>query len=121
MSRYRQDVGAGGEEAAVRHLQEKGYIIECRNYRCFLGELDIVARDGSLLVFVEVRSRSVSGFGAPAESITKAKQRRLRKLALHYLVTRYKKERTCRFDLITVETSADGNQPRISHLVNILT
>jgi len=72
-----QDAGRTAEETACRFLRECGYEIVVRNWRTRLGEIDIVARDGQTLAFVEVKSRSQSGFGGPEAAVHPAKQRRL--------------------------------------------
>jgi len=103
MSRERQLLGQKGEEAAYKFLLRHGYEILARNYRCKLGEIDIVARDGATLVFVEVRARGGESFGTAEESVDWRKQQRLRRLAHYYLVSEYKKEVECRFDVITIK------------------
>ena len=117
MTMQRRRTGLAGEEAAAEHLQRKGYLILHRNYRCPLGELDIVARDGPVLVFVEVRSRSGEHFGRACEALSAAKLARLRKLALYYLAVEYKREVPCRCDLLAVDWEA--GKPCITHLQNI--
>ena len=102
MTRRRQRVGQAGERAARRYLQEKGYRVVEANYRCPYGEIDLIATRGGLLHFVEVRTRTGSSFGTPAESITAEKLGRLQKVALYYMQRRYGKEVHCRFDLIAV-------------------
>lgn len=79
--RAKDVLGRRGEEAAVGYLAELGYLILDRNWRCDQGELDIVARDGGELVVCEVKTRSSTTFGTPAEAITPAKAARLRRLA----------------------------------------
>lgn len=76
-------------------------IIE-RNFRCRLGEIDIIARDGDALVFVEVRSRRSSSHGHPLETVRAAKQQRLARVATFYLSTRRPSFETCRFDIIGI-------------------
>jgi putative endonuclease len=94
--------GAAAEGLAARFLASQGLAIVSRNYRCRVGEIDIVARDGRTLVFVEVRMRRNRSFGGPAESITFAKRRRLRLAAQHYLA-RLASEPPCRFDAVLLE------------------
>jgi putative endonuclease len=94
--------GAAAEGLAARFLASQGLAIVSRNYRCRGGEIDIVARDGPTLVFVEVRMRRNRSFGGPAESITFAKRRRLRLAAQHYLA-RLASEPPCRFDAVLLE------------------
>ena len=77
----RQALGRSGEDLAVDHLLGQGYAILDRNWRCPIGELDIVARDGETTVVVEVKTRSGLGFGHPLDAITPVKLARLRRLA----------------------------------------
>jgi len=94
--------GAAAEALAAHFLAERGLAIVGRNYRCRGGEIDIVARDGGTLVFVEVRMRRNRDFGGPAESITGRKRHRLRLAAQHYLA-RFPKEPPCRFDAVLLD------------------
>ncbi len=103
-----------GEAIAALRLRLKGYRIEARNWRCRLGEIDIVAWDRDTLVFVEVKTRSGSSAGAPEEAVTAAKQRRLVALARAYLVERRGEPPACRFDVVAVEGRAAW--PRVRHL-----
>ena len=81
----RRPTGQAAEEAACRFLRERGYEIVARNWRTRRGEIDIIARDGATLVFVEVKSRSKSGFGGPEAAVHAAKQRRLVAAARDFL------------------------------------
>jgi putative endonuclease len=81
MSERRQRLGALGEDAAKRWYEARGYEIVDRNWRVREGEVDLVARRGSMIVFCEVKTRSSDRFGVPVESVTATKQRRLRTLA----------------------------------------
>jgi putative endonuclease len=99
----RSDVGRAGEEAAVRHLLASGYRIVARNVRYRLGEIDVVAQDGGCLVFVEVKTRSSTGFGTAAEAVTARKRQRLVQLASLYLAGHGGMDRPCRFDVVAVE------------------
>lgn len=78
-------VGRYGEDVAARHLVELGYQLLHRNWRCELGEIDIVARDGDCLVVCEVKTRRSTAFGHPAEAVTARKAVRLRRLAARWL------------------------------------
>lgn len=77
--------GLSGEDAAVAYLEQKGYKIERRNYRCYCGEIDIIASKGITLVFVEVKTRSNDLYGRPAEAVTYGKQQKIRRSAESYL------------------------------------
>lgn len=93
--------GAPAESLAAAFLERAGLKILERNYRCRFGEIDLVARSGPVLVFIEVRARSTERFGGAAGSITAAKRRRVVAAARHYLAT-HRPERPCRFDVVLV-------------------
>ncbi len=95
-------VGACAETAATRLLHDRGYRIVERNYRCTAGELDVVARDGEVLVFIEVRSRSDAEHGHAAEMIDRRKQRQVSRVAAHYLTERDPSYDECRFDVVAI-------------------
>jgi putative endonuclease len=94
--------GASAESDATRLLDEAGYRIVERNFRCKAGELDIVARDGDVLVFVEVRSRSDDDHGSAVEMIRRTKQRRVIRVARYYLETVAPVFEECRFDIVAI-------------------
>lgn len=93
-----REAGAQAEQLAGRMLEESGLRILARNFRCRLGEIDLVAQDGATYVFCEVRLRRSSGYGGSAESITHHKQRRIIAAARYFLSGRA--EAACRFDVI---------------------
>jgi putative endonuclease len=97
--------GREAERQAAEFLEARGLRIVERNWRCRLGEIDLVARDGSMLVFVEVRARASRSFGGAAESIGYTKRRKLLAAANLYLAAR-RADAACRFDAILIE--ADG-------------
>ena len=94
-----QAAGGAAEETAEQFLHRHGLLTIQRNYRTRLGEIDLVAREGATLVFVEVRMRSGPGFGGALESITAAKQRRIIAAARQYLM-RFRDLPPCRFDVV---------------------
>lgn len=101
----KQVIGQAGEDAALVHLTEHGLrLVQC-NFRCKVGEIDLVMQDGATLVFVEVRKRADATHGGAAASITYAKQRRLIRAAQFYL-QRYKMPPACRFDVIAIDGGA---------------
>lgn len=108
----RQRLGKRGEELACRELRRRGYAILARRFRVRGGEIDIVARSGGVLVFVEVKCRSTERFGAPAEAVTARKRQRLRRLATVYLSQRFScralETVTCRFDVVEVVMGVEG-------------
>jgi putative endonuclease len=102
-----QSAGGEAEERAAAYLAERGLAIVARNFRTRLGEIDLIAREDETLVFVEVRLRRSGSFGGALESITPAKQRRIRAAAAQYL-QRLGREPRCRFDVVAL----DGGEPR---------
>ena len=107
MSRARVAFGKIGEDLACRELERRGYAILARRYRRRSGELDIVARDGATIVFVEVKARGGRAFGEAAESVTAIKRRRIVHLALDYLVHHRLTGRPCRFDVVGIHREGD--------------
>lgn len=98
----RQSLGKRGEDLACAELERRGYVIVDRRFRTRCGELDIVARDGGVLVFVEVRARSGSRFGTPFESVTWQKRQRVSRMAASYLCIKRLSGVACRFDVVAV-------------------
>ncbi len=111
----KQALGAHGEELAAEFLRAAGMEIVARNWRCRYGELDLIARDGDVTAFVEVKTRSGLGYGTPAESVTFAKQQRIRRLALLWLAEQDGPWRRIRFDVVSV-LAVRGRAPVIDHL-----
>lgn len=103
------------ERIAARHLLAHGYRIVDRNFRCRLGEIDLIALDpADNLVFVEVRYRATQAFGGPLASVTTFKQRRIRRAAQFYLLSRREFQRHyCRFDVIGITGGDDDSSPKI--------
>ena len=108
-------LGERGEALAAEFLRRAGLTITARNYSCRFGEIDLIARDGDVVVFVEVRSRAGDSFGGAAASITAAKREKLLKTACHYLTT-LPSTPPCRFDAVLLT----GNPPRIEWLRNAI-
>src|SRR4051812_9828326 len=115
---WRRWFGSRSERAAERFLRRLGYRILARNYSCPHGELDLVAVDGSCIVFVEVRSTERGDATRPAASVDLAKQTRLTNLALHYLRQHGLLNHSARFDVLAVSWPADRRQPAIVHFPN---
>lgn len=106
MTAYRynkRSIGAEYEKKAGEYLKALGYEILEYNYRCKMGEIDIVARDGEYLVFCEVKYRTDERKGHPAEAVGSGKQRTLSKCALLYLMAHGLEDEACRFDVVSVE------------------
>jgi putative endonuclease len=98
----RQALGKRGEDLACTELEKRGYVIVDRRFRTRCGELDIVARDGGVLVFIEVKARSGSTFGTPFESVTWKKRQRLCQMAASYLCLKRLSIVACRFDVVSI-------------------
>ncbi len=109
MSEDTKELGLKGEDEAVRFLRKKGYRILERNFRSRLGEIDIVARDGDTIVFVEVKTRSTESFGSPKDAIDARKIRRITRGSMDYLRRNFKDgDVNIRFDVVTVELKDGG-------------
>ncbi len=115
-------VGNVGERLARRHLEARGYRIVDTNYRCRWGEIDLIAREGSAWVFVEVRTRRSDAYGSPEESVTERKVRRLKLTAEDYLRRRTtgSTEAQWRIDLIAIRLGSGRRVLDVRHLENIV-
>ena len=115
LRRYRGSRGAGQEweELAARHLEGEGYRILVRNYATKAGEIDIVAREGNILCFIEVKGRRSLAYGAGAEAVDAEKQRRIWNAAQIYLQREHVRP-VCRFDVVAIDAS--GGSPRLQIL-----
>ncbi|MBX5489833.1 MAG: YraN family protein [Chloroflexi bacterium] len=121
MTRAAQTRGAAAEAYAARYLERAGYTVLARNYRGGGGEIDVVARDGPELVFVEVRARRPAALVSPEESLTARKQARILRAATHYLLhCDTPVEPPWRVDLIAVEIDARGTPHRLEHLRSVV-
>ncbi len=106
----RKAIGQAGEEAAARYLEQQGYIILERNFRLRLGEVDIIARDGEYLVFVEVKTRRTKKFGSPFEAVDVRKQQQIAKVAAAYVQGQ---EIPVRFDVVAVYLNGQAVQVEV--------
>jgi putative endonuclease len=106
--------GRLGEDLAAAHLTGQGLVVLERNWRCDLGELDIVARDGDALVVCEVKTRSSRRFGDPLEAVTPAKATRLRRLAARWVAEHQVRPHQIRIDLVGIVLGPGG--PEIDHV-----
>lgn len=116
MTQARQSFGKIGEDLACAELERRGYAILARRYRLRTGEIDIIARDGRAIVFVEVKARRNRQFGSGAEAVTALKQRRLIQVALDYMARHGYVECACRFDVVSIHLDAGG--PEIEVIQN---
>jgi putative endonuclease len=106
--------GRLGEDMAAAHLVEQGLTVLDRNWRCEVGEIDIVARDGDTLVICEVKTRRTRLFGDPLEAVTAEKATRLRRLAARWVVEHEVRPREIRIDLVGIVL--EGDSPQIDHV-----
>jgi putative endonuclease len=106
MARTRVILGKTGEDLACRELERRGYAILARRYRRRGGELDIVARDGKTVVFVEVKTRDGREFGDGVDAVTVLKRHRMVQLANDYLARHRLSDRPCRFDVVSIQMEA---------------
>jgi putative endonuclease len=97
-----RELGRSGEEAAVAYLKKKKFKVVCRGFRFHKGEIDIIARDGDTLVFIEVKTRRSPDFGPPEEAVTSMKQTQVRRLAEAYLAVNGLADIPCRFDVLSL-------------------
>ena len=119
MPSARSELGARGEGLARAFLKAKGYRVLATNYRCRFGEVDIIARDGLCLVFVEVRTRRTRGrFGTPQESISRRKKGRLIATAETYMQDSDETSEDWRIDVVAVNIDSRGIVRPVEHLEN---
>ena len=118
-TRDRQHLGRIGEDAALADYTARGYRSMARNWRCTLGEIDLVLTRGSLLVVCEVKARRDGEFGGPFDAVTAAKQRKLRALAVAFLDAMRRDGRTASFDVRFDVASVDlhARPPHVEYVV----
>jgi len=100
-----KSLGKKGEELAAKHLEGQGYVILARNWCCHSGELDMVAKDGNTLVFIEVKTRRSTVCGSPAEAVNTKKQEKVRLVARHFLYENRTGAAAYRFDVVAVNAT----------------
>ncbi len=113
-----KELGIHGERTAEKHLMGLGYRILARNWRWRKGELDLVAKQGEEIVFVEVKARRSQTYGLPEESITRSKQQKLIQTATAYLSSENRHDAEWRIDVIAIEMEQDGSVIRLEHIVS---
>lgn len=116
-NKNKRDIGKDGEEIAAKYLLENGFEILERNYQYGHGEIDIVAKDEGVLVFVEVKTRKNLEFGEPEYAINKKKIQQIKKMAELYLFDKEIEEIDCRFDVVAV-LMENQSHPQITHYKN---
>lgn len=100
---YKKLLGRVGEEQAVKFLKKQGYAVLERNYKNAFGEIDVIAKDGEYTVFIEVKTRSGDGFGAPSEAVDRRKRQKYGRIAAAYLNFKNAADAPCRFDVIEIQ------------------
>ncbi|WP_084077511.1 YraN family protein [Demequina sp. NBRC 110057] len=110
-----REVGRYGEDVAARWVEERGWAVLARNWRCEHGEVDLVARDGPDLVVIEVKTRRSQAYGPPQEAVTRAKVERLRRLAAAWLSRDGSRCRDVRVDVLAVSLPRAG-AARVEHV-----
>lgn len=113
----RRMVGIEGEAVARRFLEGLGFRILEENFTCPLGEIDLIAQDGEVLVFVEVKARRSTRFGGPAEAVHARKQRQILRVAEAYMRERRLRV-PCRVDVVAVSFARGGSEPRVELIRN---
>ena len=105
--------GKDGEQIAVDYLKKNGYRICETNFRCPLGEIDIIAREKSELVFIEVKTRKTTDLGYPEQAVGMRKQKKMSQLALWYLQKKKLADANARFDVIAIILMPEGNEIKL--------
>ncbi|MDH4273261.1 MAG: YraN family protein [Candidatus Aminicenantes bacterium] len=108
-------LGRSGEDIAVTYLRKRKFRIVCRGFRFHKGEIDIIARDGDTLVFIEVKTRRNRQFGRPEEAVTPPKQNQIRRLAEAYLAMNNLADVPCRFDVLSLFWD-EKESPQVRHI-----
>ena len=114
----RRSLGAFGEAYAARHLTERGLVVLDRNWRCETGEIDLVLREGAVLVVCEVKTRTSTAYGTPLEGVTATKAARLRRLAARWLTEHQVHPDEVRIDMVGVLVPP-GREPLVEHVRGI--
>ena len=109
---YKKLLGRAGEKRAIDFIKKKGFKILETNYKTVFGEIDIIAEEKGILVFIEVKTRSSDNYGNPCEAVDKRKQEKYYKTATYYLQKEKKTDAECRFDVIEIENG------EINHIFN---
>ena len=109
---YKKLLGGAGEKLAVKFVKKKGFKILKKNYKTPLGEIDIIAQDKDVIVFIEVKTRTSADYGLPCEAVDKRKQEKYYKTATYYLQREKKMDSECRFDVVEIENE------KINHIFN---
>lgn len=104
----RKQLGSAGERLAAERLRQAGYVVRAANYRCKVGEIDIVAEEDGDIVFIEVKTRRGTAYGLPEEAVTPAKQRKLIAAAQTYLAAQGQLDASWRIDVVAIALTPAG-------------
>ncbi len=113
MHSFNKDIGSLGEDIAETYLRQIGYTILQRNFRCKIGEIDIIGRDGDYICFIEVKTRYGSLYGNPCESVTYSKRQKIYKTAEMYIMKKRLAKFNFRFDVMEIILNSCNNIPSI--------
>lgn len=113
MTRERRDLGELGEKLALKKIKRLGYKCILKNYRCPLGEIDIIAKDGDCLVFIEIKTRKNRSIGYAKEAVDKRKRHQISKVALAYMKANNCIDTKSRFDVIAINIREDKEEIEI--------
>ena len=116
MTRDRLELGKKGENLALKTIRNMGYQDIVQNYRCRLGEIDLIARDGDTLVFLEIKTRRTGSTADAKEAVNARKRRQISKVALNYMKTNNCENTRARFDVVAI--SLVGSSPKIEVIKN---
>lgn len=116
MTFKRQSLGKKGEEIARSYLEKQGYTIIISNFRTKSGEIDLIAKDGEVLVFVEVKTRTNEQFGSPFDAVTSRKRGQISRVAMEYMVNNGGMDQPARFDVVAVRMTE--NKPSVEIVKN---
>ncbi|MCB2183855.1 MAG: YraN family protein [Desulfobulbaceae bacterium] len=116
MTFKRQSLGKKGEEIARSYLEKQGYTIIISNFRTKSGEIDLIAKDGEVLVFVEVKTRTSEQFGSPFDAVTSRKRGQISRVAMEYMVNNGGMDQPARFDVVAVRMTE--NKPFVEIVKN---
>ncbi len=121
MSFYRKRIGVKGEKIALDYLEKQGYQILEQNFKCKIGEIDIIAKDGDFLVFVEVKAKTGLDFGMPEEMVGRRKQQKIIKVSEYYLYKNNFQDINWRIDVVALEFRLSGELEKINLIKNAVT
>lgn len=116
--KYKQKLGQQGEKIAVRHLWKNGYRIIETNYKDEHGEIDIIAEEGEVLAFIEVKTRTSTDFGQPEQAVDDEKQSHISRAAQNYCALKKVKNRQCRFDVVSILVDPETTKQTIQLIKN---